>query len=364
MERTSSRNRSVSSASRWDEEEAIHRPNWPIIGAVVAILVFVVALLYIILSSTLSGTLNPLVETVRVPKVTGYQFSVAAEDTELLNGFTLLQVGEEESETHEAGTIIRQEPRANAQITSDDRVIEVVVSSGAGEEIRMPDVRNQPWTRALSQLDGLDLNLKVDYDSHKSYHDTVAEDCVIATYPEAGELLSEGQQVILEISLGKEEPKTVIMLPVIGMTEEAACDTILGLGLSIGQVERVPNEDQPAGHVWYQSVAVNTEVPLGTSVDIFVSAEPNEENTDEEGESQTGPESVTKTIYFELPLDRGDILQVVVTDSQGNTVYRGEYDINMDMATESIPVRGTGQETYYCYINGNQYDSQTVDFGA
>ena len=67
------------------------RPNWPIIGAVAAILVFVVALLYIMFSTAFSGSLGAQTQNIRVPSVTGQLFSEAQANTELLNGFTLVQ---------------------------------------------------------------------------------------------------------------------------------------------------------------------------------------------------------------------------------------------------------------------------------
>ena len=362
-DRTSARGRSTPSR-RYSEEEyedEPHRPNWPIIGAVAAILVFVAALLYIMFSTAFSNTLTPQGETVRVPSVEGRLFTEAQADTELLNGFTLEQISQEESSQPE-GTIIRQSPDGNSLISGDNRVIQVVVSSGAAEEILMPDLVNKTLSQALGALDALDLDLDVDYRSQSDYHDTIPENSVISTYPEKDQPLSEGQRVILKLSLGPEAPKTTVMSLVVGMTEESAIKAITDLGLVVGQVERLPSDEQPEGRVWYQSVAINTEVPLGTSVDIFVSTGSSGESS---GGGDTGEqETVTKFISFTLPTDRGDVLQVDVVDSEDNTVHQGQYDINLDTATESFPVTGTGKETYTCYINGSQYSQQVVDFGA
>ena len=326
-----------------------------------AILVFVAALLYIMFSTAFSNTLTPQGETVRVPSVEGRLFTEAQADTELLNGFTLEQISQEESSQPE-GTIIRQSPDGNSLISGDNRVIQVVVSSGAAEEILMPDLVNKTLSQALGALDALDLDLDVDYRSQSDYHDTIPENSVISTYPEKDQPLSEGQRVILKLSLGPEAPKTTVMSLVVGMTEESAIKAITDLGLVVGQVERLPSDEQPEGRVWYQSVAINTEVPLGTSVDIFVSTGSSGESS---GGGDTGEqETVTKFISFTLPTDRGDVLQVDVVDSEDNTVHQGQYDINLDTATESFPVTGTGRETYTCYINGSQYSQQVVDFGA
>ena len=340
-----------------DEEEyddGPRRPNWPIIGAVAAILVFVVALLYIMFSTAFSGSLGAQAQNIRVPSVTGQLFSEAQANTELLNGFTLVQ-GETVESDQPAGTILQQSPNANDFVSGDDMTITVTVSSGEAEEVLMPPLEGKTLAQALSALQvDLDLGLSVDYDSRSEYHDTIPEGCVISTIPEEGTVLSEGQQVILVMSLGKEETP-MVMPNLIGMDEETAKKTITDMGLVVGQVQPSPSDEQEAGKVWYQSVAVNASVTEGTTVDIFVSTGPS-------GGSGSG-DTVTKTFTLTLPTNLGEDLHVEVVDSQEQTVFSGDYNTNLDTAAE-IPVSGSGVQTYTIYINGHSYTQQTVDFGA
>ena len=341
-----------------DEEEyddGPRRPNWPIIGAVAAILVFVVALLYIMFSTAFSGSLGAQTQNIRVPSVTGQLFSEAQANTELLNGFTLVQ-GETVESDQPAGTILQQSPNANDFVSGDDMTITVTVSSGEAEEVLMPPLEGKTLAQALSALQvDLDLGLSVDYDSRSEYHDTIPEGCVISTIPEEGTVLSEGQQVILVMSLGKEETP-MVMPNLIGMDEETAKKTITDMGLVVGQVQPSPSDEQEAGKVWYQSVAVNASVTEGTTVDIFVSTGPS-------GSGSGSGDAVTKTFTLTLPTNLGEDLHVEVVDSQEQTVFSGDYNINLDTAAE-IPVSGSGVQTYTIYINGHSYTQQTVDFGA
>ena len=359
-ERTSGRSRSNPPPRRREREEdeeeyddEPHRPNWPIIGAVAAILVFVAALLFIMFSTAFRGSLGSQTGSITVPQVTGLLFTEAQANTALLNGFTLEQVGEEESSQPE-GTIIRQSPDANSVVDAKG-AIQVVVSSGEAEEIKMPVLEGQPLSQALGTLDGLNLGLKYDFDSRTSYHDTIPKDSVISTYPTAGTVLHEGQQIILEMSLGKEEIP-MVMPNLIGMDEETAKKTITDMGLVVGQVQPSPSDEQEAGKVWYQSVGVGASVTEGTTVDIFVSTGPSG------GDSGSG-DTVTKTFTLTLPTNLGEDLHVEVVDSQNQTVFSGDYNINLDTAAE-IPVSGSGVQTYTIYVNGHSYAQQTVDFGA
>ena len=340
-----------------DEEDERHGPNWPVIGAVAAILVFVAALVFIMFSTVFSGSFQPG-NTQRVPTVTGLLYSEASEDKDLLGDFTLEIVQEKESDKP-AGTILSQDPTANSAVTADTgTVIQVVVSTGQANEVRMPDVTGQDYLSANTQLKNLasenGLNLKIDFTTKTEYNDEVEKDYVISTIPAEGEALADGDTVYLVVSLGK-DTQPVDMPGLLGKTEDMARKMLDSVGLSVGGVQHEYSDDYPKGQVCFQSVNEGTKVEPGTAINLIISDGP-DPNT------QPIPTEVTKDVMFALP-DVGAVVNVEVYDSQGNKVHSGSYDTNLQSGFE-LELKGTGKQVYSVYVEGHKLYDQTVDFDS
>ena len=340
-----------------DEEDERRGPNWPVIGAVAAILVFVAALVFIMFSTVFSGSFQPG-NTQRVPTVTGLLYSEASEDKNLLGDFTLEIVQEKESDKP-AGTILSQDPTANSAVTADTgTVIQVVVSTGQANEVRMPDVTGQDYLSANTQLKNLasenGLNLKIDFTTKTEYNDEVEKDYVISTIPAEGEALADGDTVYLVVSLGK-DTQPVDMPGLLGKTEDMARKMLDSVGLSVGGVQHEYSDDYPKGQVCFQSVNEGTKVEQGTAINLIISDGP-------DPNSQPVPTEVTKDVMFALP-DVGAVVNVEVYDSQGNKVHSGSYDTNLQSGFE-LELKGTGTQVYSVYVEGHKMYDQTVDFDS
>ena len=340
-----------------DEEDERRGPNWPVIGAVAAILVFVAALVFIMFSTVFSGSFQPG-NTQRVPQVTGLLYSEASEDKDLLGDFTLEIVQEKESDKP-AGTILSQDPTANSAVTADTgTVIQVVVSTGQANEVRMPDVAGQDYLSANTQLKNLasenGLNLKIDFTTKTEYNDEVEKDYVISTIPVEGEALADGDTVYLVVSLGK-DTQPVDMPGLLGKTEDMARKILDSVGLSVGGVQHEYSDDYPKGQVCFQSVNEGTKVEQGTAINLIISDGP-------DPNSQPVPTEVTKDVMFALP-DVGAVVNVEVYDSQGNKVHSGSYDTNLQSGFE-LELKGTGTQVYSVYVEGHKMYDQTVDFDS
>lgn len=340
-----------------DEEDERRGPNWPVIGAVAAILVFVAALVFIMFSTVFSGSFQPG-NTQRVPQVTGLLYSEASEDKDLLGDFTLEIIQEKESDKP-AGTILSQDPTANSAVTADTgTVIQVVVSTGQANEVRMPDVTGQDYLSANTQLKNLasenGLNLKIDFTTKTEYNDEVEKDYVISTIPAEGEALADGDTVYLVVSLGK-DTQPVDMPGLLGKTEDMARKMLDSVGLSVGGVQHEYSDDYPKGQVCFQSVNEGTKVEQGTAINLIISDGP-------DPNSQPVPTEVTKDVMFALP-DVGAVVNVEVYDSQGNKVHNGSYDTNLQSGFE-LELKGTGTQVYSVYVEGHKMYDQTVDFDS
>ena len=147
-------------------------------------------------------------------------------------------------------------------------------------------------------------------------HDTIPKDSGDLHLSQRGSRSPRGQQIILEMSLGPAEKKSVVP-NLIGRTLEEARADLEAVGLTLNQAQESNTDQQPAGKVFYQSIPVGTEVAQGTQIDIFISLGPS--GGSESGGSGSG--GVTKTFSVSLPTNMGDSLRVVVVDSQDNTVF-------------------------------------------
>ena len=79
-----------------------------------------------------------------------------------------------------------------------------------------------------------------------------------ATIPEKDSVLSDGDTVVLVVSLGK-ETEQADMPKLLGNTEDMARKMLSSVGLDVGSVEH-EYSDYPEGQVCFQSVNEGTKV--------------------------------------------------------------------------------------------------------
>jgi serine/threonine-protein kinase len=143
--------------------------------------------------------------------------------------------------------------------------VTLVVSAGPGTA-EIPDLTGKPRSQALKALRGLGFKVT----EQRTTDDTITENHVIETRPDAGEQREKGSTVVLVVSSGRER---VTVPKVTGLSEDDARSTLQSLGFQIATTEQ-ESEDQDPGTVLAQNPAPGTTLPKGARVTLTVAKEP------------------------------------------------------------------------------------------
>ncbi|MEV8338125.1 Stk1 family PASTA domain-containing Ser/Thr kinase [Leucobacter sp. NPDC077196] len=129
----------------------------------------------------------------------------------------------------------------------------------------VPELVDMQRGEALDRLRELELTtISVEQTS-----ETVANDHIISTVPEAGSVLTAGDSITVYVSTGPETAK----VPSIGrMTEEDYRQELEDLGLTVGIVSKQDDPTEAAGRVISVTPEPGTEVQSGTGIEMIVSS--------------------------------------------------------------------------------------------
>jgi serine/threonine-protein kinase len=176
----------------------------------------------------------------------------------------------------------------------EKREITVFVSTGI-KTAEMPNVVKQEHRAAVIALRQLDLNLVID-DATEEYDDNITAGYVIRSSPAEGEMLQDGDVVMLVLSKGPKVIKATVTT-LTDRTLEQAQKNVSELGL-VCAVDYAYDDNVPADFVISQSIAPLTEVAQGSTIRLTVSlgpeppSEPDPAVTENpEGEQEGGTET-------------------------------------------------------------------------
>jgi serine/threonine-protein kinase len=191
-------------------------------------------------------------------------------DSEEFNEVFNFTVTYSPSSDYAEGYIMSQDPSSNRSVMSSANGISVslVVSSGI-QMVKVPEVYNEDYRTAVKLLEDEGFKVKTEYVESNS----VNADYAVSTSPAAGESLTYGATVYLQIS-GGPHVDTFEMPNLIGMTQEQAEATLEQYNLSLGSVTTVSSE-YTAGVVVWQSEDAGEEVTAHTKIYLQVSLGPN-----------------------------------------------------------------------------------------
>lgn len=193
-----------------------------------------------------------------------------------------------------SGVIIGQTPASGRSVMKDSKGVDVelIVSTGI-QMLQMPDVVNKEYRDAQMTLQK--TGFVVEFEFVKS--DSVTENYVISTNPEAGDSIPAGATVYMTVSAGP-DVATVQMPNLKGLSRAVAIARIEQANLSIGTVTFVES-DMAVGTVFWQKPDAYTMVNEHTKVYLQVSSGPKET---EPPETPAPPEATPETpVVTETP---------------------------------------------------------------
>ncbi len=328
---------------------------WPVVLAVVAVLLFVGVVAYFLINTVFSSLLKPPM-TYPVPDLIGEVYEEVKDNADLLGRFRLIQ-GDTVTDDSDPGTIIDQDPKADREV--GETVTEITVTiSGGPEIVKMPDIDEMEYTAAcaLLQREGLKPVIPPQY----ANHETIEKGHIISYTPLKGLELPPGTEVQMVVSLGPEDAPFP-MPDLVGKAEATAKAIISNSKLEEGRIEPLHDDTVPEGKVISQYPLANTDVTEGTVVNLVISLGPDPATQPPPVVDPPAPEQVTKTVTLDLSEFEGMVNVRVLMDSE--QVFNENYDVTMEPWVDVV-VTGTGSKELAVYVNGVLYRTIPVDFSA
>jgi serine/threonine-protein kinase len=236
-------------------------------GGLYALIALVLALLLLggYFGGRQAGLFGSNTKTLKVPTDLAGKPADTAK-TELSNlGFTNVKTSSQNSTTVAANYVISTDPTGGTSMKSD-APLTVVVSAGP-PQVHVPDVRNQPQATADQTLAQAGFKTA---DSN-AFSSTVQQGVVISTSPAGGLTAPQGSLVKVVVSAGTQP----VQVPsVVGESQAAAGATLTQAGLKVGTTTQQASTSIPAGQVTGTNPPSFATVPIGSTVDIYVSSGP------------------------------------------------------------------------------------------
>lgn len=286
---------------------------------------------------------------IEMPKVVGRQ--VEEVKTELLGLGLMPEINYKETEEYDAGLVLECNIGIGQMVDSKTDIKLTVSAGQSGVEV--PNIVGTSTAQAVSNLEqkGFVVNKTESYDAE------VAKGNVISQSPEGGTKAPSGSAVTIRISQGAEDNK--IRIPnLIGVSEMDAMASLTELGLTVGSVSEVNNDDASLnGLVCYQSYSVGSYVDKGTAVDLRVSIGPKQATYSFSG-SIEAPSAEEDPAYKDglnvtVTIDTADGIQLLNTPTASFPIsvnYTGikaatgtitfTYTVTTDAVTDTNPETG------------------------
>lgn len=279
-------------------------------------------------------------ETATVPGVVGFSL------TEAVDTFTKAGIGYEtvyeKSATVESNHVISTSPASGEEIKEGQKV--TITVSMEGEGVQVPSVVGSTEAEATSKLESEGFKVV----KEKEYNSGIIKGNVVSQSPEAGSLMSRDGTITIVISLGADKTGEMKMPNLVGMTEEAARNTLSDMGLVCSKVTEVYSDSVAKDLICEQNYTVNSTVLAGTEVELKVSM---------------GIEPKYYDCNIEVgqpPKYTGGSANVVLVTPDGTELFNTTTDsfpVSINVSNIYAVPRGTVRVNYTVFVEEEVYDA-------
>lgn len=313
----------------------------------VKVIIATAVLAAVVLGIAVNRIMSLGVKEVEVPELLGMTLEEAVSylgEQEIVLKIDEDHIKYETSDEYEEGQIMLQEPGAK-QYMKQNKKIKITVSSGdkAGD-IPVPQLTGKTYEEAEKELSA--LGLKAERIEEES--DSADAGTVIRQSPSKGTKVTERSSVLLHVSSGKKEGKTVPY--VVGESLSTARKLIAAEGLKISITEQI--SDKTPGTVLSQQPSEG-EISAGGTVKVTVAIEENDEPAVSDAPTSTptpaahtptptpAAKKKQKTLTFQIPESAGDTVQVKVIANgkvihdQPHSKSEGSFDIQVEASRDA-----------------------------
>lgn len=199
-----------------------------------------------------------------LPEVTGYEIEGAREILEMVE-LGIEVTSEEYHPDKPTGTVLSQYPAAGTMVKSG-RIVKVVISIGQ-KDVVVPPLAGFSVRQAKLNIEAANLLLG---DIAWTFSDSLPERVVVFSYPASGTEIPIGSPVNLMVNRGS--LSGIVFMPrLVGRSLEEAVTILDDLGLKVGLVSRIRDENYLPETVLEQSFEEATELEVGEEIDLIVS---------------------------------------------------------------------------------------------
>lgn len=311
-----------------EDKKAVNKTTAIMMGAIAGVVVLVLVIAGIL------GIINN--RKIEVPNFVNLNYYTQVENNPDYADFEF-EFKYDETSTLEEGTVLEQNPKASEKIKKGSKIT-LTIAQKDGVTIDASVV-------GMSEADAKNyfISRGVMATIIPEYSETVQPGVVIRTDPQVGSSVKVGGQVTVYVATDKQESVKVPQLE--GCSKEVAEQLLKASDLEIGTVTEVDSALEK-GMVVTQSIAKDTEVPLGTKIDFTISnGIPSESSVDVVVTLPSTQKTGTLKIYLNSEL------------------YYTSGELYLDGANKTYTIKGKGADnTYRVIIDDTVIQEGKIDF--